>query len=147
MPEIDDEHLLVVCNHARRISRDRNKFAEACKNLTYFPVQKLEAITTLVGQKKGETKEEVDLCTARQKKPNANAANPASAVSGDWFQDFEIPPTQEEDEENDELLASAKKSQPVLPRMDKNFYADWFVIVLIFKAECVSKKKWWGSCK
>jgi hypothetical protein len=44
--------ILVVCNHARRISRDKGKFAEACKNLTSFQVEKLEAIRNLADQKK-----------------------------------------------------------------------------------------------
>ena len=50
--------ILVVCNHARRISRDKGKFAEACKNLTSFQVGKLEAIRNLADQKKEETKDE-----------------------------------------------------------------------------------------
>ena len=39
--------VLVVCNHARRISRDDNKFAEATRQLT---VETLEAIRELVNQ-------------------------------------------------------------------------------------------------
>ena len=50
--------ILVVCNHARRISRDKGKLAEACKNLTSFQVEKLEAIRNLVDQRKEETKDE-----------------------------------------------------------------------------------------
>ena len=110
--------MLVVCNHARRISRDNGKFAEASKNLTSFQVEKLEAIKKLVSQKQEETKQEVEPespTTPKKRKPDAKAASPASAGSPGWLQEFEIPPTQEEPEE-DQLLASAKKSQPVPPR-------------------------------
>ena len=110
--------MLVVCNHARRISRDKGKFAEASKNLTSFQVEKLEEIKKLVSQKQEETKQEVEPespTTPKKRKPNAKAASPASAGSPGWLQEFEIPPTQEEPEE-DQLLASAKKSQPVPPR-------------------------------
>ena len=54
--------------------------------------------------------------TPKKKKPNAKAASPASAVSGDWLQDFEIPPIQEEEEEDDELLASVKGLSQCHPR-------------------------------
>ena len=52
--------MLVVCNHARRIKRDKAKFAEASKNLTSFQVEKLEEIKKLVSQKQEETKQEVE---------------------------------------------------------------------------------------
>jgi hypothetical protein len=100
--------ILVVCNHARRISRDKGKFAEACKNLTSFQVEKLEAIRSLVGQQKEETKDgkkpdAKSPTTPQKRKPNSKAASPAtpkrrklsaeaaspvSSVPNDWPQDI-----------------------------------------------------------
>ena len=134
--------ILVVCNHARRISRDKSKFAEACKNLTAFQVEKLEAIRSLVIQKNGEKSGEekpgakptttpkkrtphrkaASPATPKRRKQSAKAASPVSQgspVSTDFLANFEIPCTQEESEEDDGLLASAKKSQPVPPRKAK----------------------------
>ena len=75
--------ILVVCNHARRISRDKGKFEEACKNLTSFQVEKLEAIRNLADQKKEETKDEQkpgakSPATPKKRKPHNKAASPAT---------------------------------------------------------------------
>ena len=75
--------ILVVCNHARRISRDKGKFAEACKNLTSFQVEKLEAIRNLADQKTEETKDEQkpgakSPATPKKRKPHSKAASPAT---------------------------------------------------------------------
>ena len=75
--------MLVVCNHARRISRDKGKFEEACKNLTSFQVEKLEAIRNLADQKKEETKDEQkpgakSPATPKKRKPHNKAASPAT---------------------------------------------------------------------
>ena len=98
----------VLCNHARRISSDKGKFAEARKNLTSFQVEKLEAIRSLVGQQKEETKDgkkpdAKSPTTPQKRKPNSKAASPAtpkrrklsadaaspvSSVPNDWPQDI-----------------------------------------------------------
>lgn len=51
--------VLVVCNPARRISRDDNKFAEATRKLTTFQVEKLEAIREMVNQEGKGTEEQL----------------------------------------------------------------------------------------
>lgn len=122
--------VLVVCNHARRISRDDNKFAEATRKLTTFQVEKLEAIRELVNQEgkgtevqlpvqdpktseeKGEEKKDM---TRKEKGVGKNvmerSSSPARSDGTLDLGEFEIPPTQESS--GKELLQSAQKSKPV----------------------------------
>ena len=112
--------ILVMCNHARRISRDKSKHAEACRKLTSFQVEKLEAIRELVNKKKEpEEKPNLPVLTpskGKQKKKSVQPS-PGSSVKTDGtlaaLQELEIPATQESLEEEDPLLESAQKAKPV----------------------------------
>ena len=42
------EAILVLCDHARRIGRDEQKFREACSRLVNFQVEKLETIRSML---------------------------------------------------------------------------------------------------
>ena len=124
--------VLVVCNHARRISRDNTKFAEACAKLNSYQVEKLEAIRALVNhrnkhdvestrrssQKKETEEKETAAIPSPKKKAKKRAASPAtsSGSSETWsaLQALDIPATQTDGENS--LLNSAKKSAPVPAR-------------------------------
>ena len=120
------EAILVLCNHARRIGRDEQKFREACSRLVNSQVEKLETIRSmLAGDATAPEK-------AKKKKEEKRAApSPASSHGvAAAFADFTIPPTQEEasSEEADSLLASARKAPPIPVRK------------AILKAEVAAKK-------
>ena len=114
--------VLVMCNHARRISRDDAKFAEACSKLSSFQVQKLEAIREMVSHGPGKEKPvqlPVQKCAPDKKIAKEKGAREGSSPARSdgtlaALQDFDIPATQESSE--DELLKSAQKSVPVPTR-------------------------------
>ena len=107
--------VLVVCNHARRISRDDGKFAEATRKLTNFQVEKLEAIREMVRTAEGkETEVQLPVQekkTSKEKKVVERSSSPARSDGTLDLAEFEIPPTQESS--GDELLQSAQKAKPV----------------------------------
>ena len=120
------EAILVLCNHARRIGRDEQKFREACSRLVNFQVEKLETIRSMLAGD-ATTPEK-----AKKKKDEKQAApSPASSHGvAAALAEFTIPPTEEEasSEENDSLLASARKAPPIPVRK------------AILKAEVAAKK-------
>lgn len=107
--------ILVVCNHARRIGRDEGRLAEACSKLTSFQAKKLEDIAGLLkkdeqpAKRFGEDKEEA---TPVKKKKNEEEKKGVSPGTAALLEEFQIPSTQEESEDEG-LLASAKKSNPI----------------------------------
>ena len=107
--------ILVVCNHARRIGRDEGRLAEACSKLTSFQAKKLEEIAGWLkkdeqpAKRFGEDKEEA---TPVKKKKNEEEKKGVSPGTAALLEEFQIPSTQEESEDEG-LLASAKKSNPI----------------------------------
>ena len=122
------EAILVLCNHARRIGRDEQKFREACSRLVNFQVEKLEAIRSMLA---GDATTPEKAKKKKKKEEKQAAPSPASSHGvAAALAEFTIPPTQEEasSEEADSLLASAKKAPPIPVRK------------AILKAEVAAKK-------
>lgn len=120
------EAILVLCNHARRIGRDQQKFREACSRLVNFQVEKLETMRSMLAG-------DVTTPEKPKRKKEEKQATPSPASShgiGSVLDQFTIPPTQEEEssEEADALLASARKAPPIPVRK------------AILKAEVAAKK-------
>ena len=84
--------ILVLCNHARRIGRDKQKCKEACSRLVNFQVDKSETIRSMLAGD-ATTPEK-----AKKKKDEKQAApSPASSHGvAAALAEFTIPPTQEE---------------------------------------------------
>ncbi|CAK9026721.1 Uncharacterized protein SCF082_LOCUS17731 [Durusdinium trenchii] len=80
--------LLVVCNHCRRIGRDKAKYLEAGKKLSHFQLEKLEEIWAFFNEPAGE------------------GSSPRKVGK----KEFEVPATQ------DSLLEEAENVMPVLTR-------------------------------
>eukprot|EP00438_Fugacium_kawagutii_P021188 Skav201585 [mRNA] locus=scaffold152:371920:372681:- [translate_table: standard] len=131
--------LLVVCNHARRISRDDGRLAEACSKMTQLQAKKLEEMASWLkksGEKKPKRFEGDGLeATPAKKKKKAEEEKSVSPGTQALLDEYQIPATQdmEEDTENEGLLASAQKAKPIPVRK------------ALLKAEVALKRP--ASCK
>ena len=94
------ERLLVVCNHSRRVGREKAKYQEAGSRCTNHQLQKLEEIWNLFNHEVKEKK-------AVQVSPAKSAQ---SQKTDDLLDEFEVPATQES------LLAEAEEVEPIPPR-------------------------------
>ena len=102
--KILSERLLVVCNHCRRVGREKAKYQEAGSKLTNHQLEKLEEIWNLFNY---EVKEEVKEKKAVQVSPAKSAK---SQKTDDLLDEFEVPATQ------DSLLADAEEVEPIPTR-------------------------------
>ena len=103
--------LLVLCNHSRRIGRDKAKYHEAGRKLTDFQLEKLEEIWGWFNEeqtpqkKKKKTKQESEAVS-----PAKSAQSAASHLTAELLNDFEVPATQ------DSLEAEVETVEPVPAR-------------------------------
>ena len=94
--------LLVVCNHCRRICRDKGKYSEASRKLSQLQLERMEEIWGWFNE-------------AEPKQAQPVEASPAkSAKTVDLLEEYQIPPTQES--LADSLLEEAEKAEPVPAR-------------------------------
>ncbi|CAL1147696.1 unnamed protein product [Cladocopium goreaui] len=106
--------LLVVCNHCRRICRDKGKYLEASRKLSQLQLERMEEIWGWFNE-------------AEPKQAQPVEASPAkSAKTVDLLEEYQIPPTQES--LADSLLEEAEKAEPAMAKKKAKGLGDDFVL-------------------
>ena len=96
--------ILVLCNHCRRIGRDKKKYLEAGKKLSNLQLAKLEEIWLFFNEPEENTaKLPVEVSPAK------------SSKTDDLLDEFQVPVTQDSEDSSEEssLLQEAENVQPV----------------------------------